>query len=240
VVKGHPARPFRLYTSQHQLAAWDWGDGPTVLLVHGWNGAASQLSSFVPELVKRGFYVVAFDLPAHGASDGRRTHVVDMAETLAEVGARLGPVHAVIGHSLGATATGLAISRGLSVKRAVLLSPPAEPTLFARGFASQIGLPEERVSGMLGLIESKFGFVPGALDLRRTAAGIRGSSALVMHDIGDREVPFDHGADIAEAWPGAKFVPLRGLGHRRLLRDSQVVEKAVDFIAEPRPLVKVA
>src|SRR6185369_13228471 len=50
------------------LAVWHWGTGPRVLLVHGWNGHAGRLSSFVQPLVEAGFGVVAFDAPAHGIS----------------------------------------------------------------------------------------------------------------------------------------------------------------------------
>ena len=43
---------------------YSWGSGPTVLLVHGWEGRGSQLSAFAPALVKAGFRVVAVDMPA--------------------------------------------------------------------------------------------------------------------------------------------------------------------------------
>src|SRR3954471_12912224 len=50
------------------VAAWKWGQGPTVLLVHGWEGRGSQLGSFVEPLVAAGLSVVAFDAPGHGDS----------------------------------------------------------------------------------------------------------------------------------------------------------------------------
>src|SRR5713226_3654916 len=37
------------------LATWRWGDGPTVLLVHGWGGHAGRLASFVGPLTEAGF-----------------------------------------------------------------------------------------------------------------------------------------------------------------------------------------
>ena len=61
----------------------------------------------------------------------------------------------------------------------------------------------------------------------------RGMSApaLIIHDQYDREVPYDHGSAIAEAWPGAELVTTSGLGHRAILRDREVVRRTVEFLA---------
>ena len=38
---------FGIEFGTHDLAAWSWGIGPVVILVHGWGGRASQFSGFV-------------------------------------------------------------------------------------------------------------------------------------------------------------------------------------------------
>jgi hypothetical protein len=53
----------------------------------------------------------------------------------------------------------------------------------------------------------------------------------VIHDRDDREVGFASGEALARAWRGARLVRTRGLGHRGVLRDAEVVRDAVDFIA---------
>src|SRR5205085_10246750 len=55
-----------------RLAAWRWGTGPTILLVHGWEGRGAQLGALVEPLVDAGFSVLTFDGPAHGDSSGKR------------------------------------------------------------------------------------------------------------------------------------------------------------------------
>ncbi|MFP2912939.1 hypothetical protein ACLESD_49620, partial [Pyxidicoccus sp. 3LFB2] len=42
-----------------RVAVWSWGEGPRVLLVHGWSGYGGQLTAFVAPLVEAGFSVVA-------------------------------------------------------------------------------------------------------------------------------------------------------------------------------------
>ena len=54
---------------------------------------------------------------------------------------------------------------------------------------------------------------------------------LLLHDEGDREVPFEDARTFVQAWPGAKLVVTSGLGHRAILRDPDVVTAAAAFIA---------
>jgi hypothetical protein len=58
---GEPATPglvaerLTVPSGRFRLAAWAWGSGPTVVLAHGWNGHAAQLSEFIAPLVESGF-----------------------------------------------------------------------------------------------------------------------------------------------------------------------------------------
>jgi len=225
---------FTIESGGRRLAAWDWGRGPTVILTHGWSGHSGQMASFVGPLVKAGYYVVAFDHPAHGQSEGKQANYLQVAAALTAVARRVGPVHAVIGHSFGCTATILALSRGLPVDRVVLVAPPAESPMFARTFGRAIGLPQARIDGMVERIRIAVGGDLGALDARRLAAQLR-TPALLVHDRADRDVPFAHAQEIAAAWPGAHLHEVTGLGHHRLLRDPAVVQLAVDFVRGRSP-----
>ena len=55
--------------------------------------------------------------------------------------------------------------------------------------------------------------------------------ALVIHDDQDIDVPWQEGQLVAEAWGNAHFVKTTGLGHRRILRDTSVIESTINFIA---------
>src|SRR4029078_6760274 len=100
-----------------RVAAWSWGSGPIVYLVHGWGGRAEQLGAFVGPLVARGFRVIAVDGPGHGESSGRRSSGVEIGRALADVAAQCGPARGVIAHSLGAAAVTFAIREGPPVPR---------------------------------------------------------------------------------------------------------------------------
>ena len=221
--------PLVVRCGREQLRAWRVGHGPAVLLVHGWSGRAAQLAPFVAPIVDAGCAAVAFDAPAHGASSGRLTTGLGFAEAVAAVAARVG-ARAAIGHSLGGTGLAWAIAGGLRLDAAVLVAPPRGPVDFFRRFCDALALSDsvrdatrDRFQRRLGLRLEEFDLV------RRTADA---TPLLVFHDRGDGEVPWQHGHDIARAWPGASLVTTTGLGHRRILRDPGVTARATSFVLE--------
>ena len=220
---------FRFSLGRDEIACWSWGRGPTVMLIHGWEGYAAQLIHFVRPLLDAGFRVVTFDMPAHGGSSGRRVSAFDMSRAIRAVSQLFSPIRAVIAHSLGGTASIFALSEGLEVERAVLLAPGAEPRRFALALATQLGFSNVRAEGMVKRIEKRLGMPLEDASTLRVVPTMK-VPVLVMHDPLDAEVPFEHGRSIAEAWPGARLELLRQMGHRRMLRDADVINSATAFI----------
>jgi pimeloyl-ACP methyl ester carboxylesterase len=216
------------------LAAWTWGSGPAVLLVHGWSSRGAHLGAFVPPLIAAGYSVVAFDAPAHGDSPGRTTTIPQMAAALREVARVVGDVHGLVAHSIGGPVSSLALRDGLRARRVVFLAPAAEPSLFTQRFGERLGLGPLVVRGLRERAERRVGLSFEQLDLRALAPTMT-TPLLVLHDREDDEVPWSQGAAIAERWPGARLVTTTGMGHRRILRDPDVVAQAVDFLATPEP-----
>ncbi len=213
-----------------EVAAWSWGSGPAVLLAHGWGGTAADMAPLAAELERSGYRAVLFDFPAHGRSAGRRTNMVEWLRVMRAVAAAVGPLHAVAGHSFGGATIAIALAeQGMDVRGAVLLAPVIGPTLFVDRFTGMIGLAPARAEGMMRHIARTVGREPATLDARRAAATLR-VPALIVHDPGDREVPWAHGAEIANAWLGSRLMQADGLGHTRLLRDPLILAAAMDFI----------
>lgn len=220
---------FTLRGPTGDLAVWDYGDGPTVLVAHGWSGHAAQMSAFIPALVAAGYHVVCFDQPAHGHSAGRRTNMLEFRDAVLTVGRRLGPLAGIVAHSLGATASLLALDRGLRADRLVLLAPPIDPVPFAWAFAQHVGLPRARTEGLVRLLRAFLHADLGNRYALEAAAATR-DPLLLIHDQDDRAVPIDHGRQLAGASPHAQLWPVRGLGHNRMLADPAVVQAAVAFL----------
>ena len=60
----------------YKVAVFEWGEGPAIWIMHGWAGRASQLSSFIKELVASGYKVIGMDAPGHGDSEGKDSSVI--------------------------------------------------------------------------------------------------------------------------------------------------------------------
>jgi pimeloyl-ACP methyl ester carboxylesterase len=213
-----------------RLATWRFGTGPVVVLAHGWGGVGGQLSSFVEPLVARGFSAVVFDAPGHGRSGGARSSVLEFAEALTAVAAAVGGAHGVIAHSLGGSATALALSRGLRLQRAAFVGAAADPEGYTQEFARQLGLSDATLLRMRARIEARLGLRWRDLAIPGFAPALT-TPLLVAHDRDDAEVPWADGQAVAAAWPGARLLTTVGLGHRRILRDPAVVAAVVDFVA---------
>jgi pimeloyl-ACP methyl ester carboxylesterase len=213
------------------LPTYSWGSGPAVLLVHGWEGRATQLGAFIPALVEAGFRVVAVDFPGHGEAEEALSSVADFADALRTVIQRLGPFHAIVAHSMGAAATALSYTLLPFEARLVLVGAPRGPRRFFDAFMEHLGLNAPIRARVGRRIEQRYGFSFSALDVDDFGGRVALPS-LVVHDRGDKEVPFEHGNAIARALPAATLVATDGLGHRRILRDAGVIDLAVRFIAQ--------
>ena len=224
------AEPLAILHRGQALAVDAWGAGPTILMVHGWNGRGAQLGAFAPALVRAGYRVVSFDTPAHGRSPGRDTNLLEISEAIRTVAQACGPLHAVIGHSFGVACAIHAVQQGLKVNRFVALSSPRSMRWIAQSYFATMGIGTPVQAVFNRKFEARFGadlwqrFSPEILARQLDVPG------LVIHDENDRDVPWQEGAALANAWPGAQFVRTSGLGHRRILRDPDVIARVTAFI----------
>jgi pimeloyl-ACP methyl ester carboxylesterase len=223
-----------LYTQAHAP------DGPVALLVHGWGGHAGQLLPLAEALAQHGLRPVLLEMPAHGRSAGTSSNVAQFARAIEYAAARLQQEGHEIGllaaHSLGANAAAQAASRGLAARKLVLLAPTASPRGYTRYFAQVFGLAEASRAAMQRHIEAREGVLMTAFEPPAVAPRIR-MPALVVHDRGDSVNAFSDGQAYAQAIAGAELLATEGLGHRRMLKDPQVIAKVVLF-ARQQPALR--
>ncbi|HEY7683279.1 MAG TPA: alpha/beta fold hydrolase [Gemmatimonadales bacterium] len=223
-------RRFSLQVEGRRVKGWRWGQGPVVYLVHGWGGHSGRLSAFVPPLVEAGFSVVTFDAPGHGVSGRGMSSMPEFARALRAVAAAYGAPQAIIAHSLGAAATGLAVHWGLRPRRLVLLAPPANPATYVEPFTEALGLTKEVAERLRTRSERRLRFRWSDLDVRRMAPA-EPVPMLVVHDREDETVPFSEGAAVADTWDG-RLHETTGLGHGGILHDPAVVSEVTSFVTE--------
>lgn len=229
------ARTRRLAFGGGSLAVYEWGQGPTILLVHGWGAHGAHMGKLVEPLVEAGFRVVSFDAPAHGASSGSSTGLLRFAASIAAVAAASGPLHGVIGHSLGA---GLSLYAwrdwGFDIRRLVLIGSFADGNWFIDAFGQRMGLAPGVVARLRTLLSRRH---PGKLEGTRLSVAemVRAVDfpTLIIHDRDDTVVPFEHSQALARASGFARFKGTQGLGHEGPLADPEVIRQVVQFAASP-------
>lgn len=227
-------------TFRFGLSGLRWGhEGPVVLAMHGWSGRPTQFAAFVEPLVASGRQVIALDAPAHGRSPGSEAHVFSFVEAILEAGAELKGIESVIGHSMGGAAALYAAHLGLPVQRVATIGAPAALRRVLARFADWVALPPPAASAFLARVNRHVGVDADEMDVARFA-GRLGFEGLVVHDRDDREVPFAEAQALATAWPAARTLYTRGLGHNRILADAGVVDATVRFLAAAPSARRVA
>ncbi|MBE0624877.1 MAG: alpha/beta fold hydrolase [Burkholderiales bacterium] len=229
------ATHFSIDTPEGKVAARHAGAGPAVLLVHGWEGRASDLAAFAPPLLDAGYRVVAIDLPAHGRSEAKRTSIPQSADALLRVQQALGPLHAAIAHSVGTAVVVEAMAAGMQVGRVALISAPARYVDYVYAYAAQAGLEHAQAEQMIAALKDM------RVDVRAVQTPSRARQmrqpALFVHSADDRVVSINDGRENSGAWPGARFMQVENLGHRRVLQAPEVVHAVTAFVRtdEPQP-----
>lgn len=217
-------------TFRFGLAGLRWGQaGPVVLALHGWEGRAAQFQPLASRLVPLGFQVVALDAPAHGRSPGREADPVVFADALQEAAAELGEVHALVGHSMGGASVLYALSRGLGSARRVAIAAPAGLAGVLARMSRFLGLREPARRRFFEAMTRHTGVAPEQLDIDRLAPSLPPGELLVVHDVDDPVIPFADAERIAGA-TRAQLLATRGLGHRAVLKDAEVLDRIAGFL----------
>lgn len=214
------------------LEATIWGqNGPTVLLVHGWQGRRGQLGKIALTLLAKGFRVVAVDGPAHGSSAKRRTTLVEFAQAVEIAADRYGPLHAIVGHSFGAAASAIALRGGVQAQCAVLISCPYSLRHVVRGFARIVGLPNRSHEQMYPLMQRLHRCPESDLSFDTIGPDLH-LPCLLIHDTGDKYIPAADGERVSRSIDRAEWMGTQGLGHMRILQAEAVALRVADFVAQ--------
>jgi pimeloyl-ACP methyl ester carboxylesterase len=230
-------------TVHGSVAAWRVGEGPAVLLVHGWRDSARLWDPLMSELRGRGRAFVALDLPGHGFSEGERCLSDEVPDAVLAVAAALGPVDAAVAHSFASGGTALAVAEGVRVERLVLIAPP----LAYRNPSDESGDAADVGHQRWRRIAKEMGFDPAvgdrafdtyvarlepsraSWDLTSGLASLA-TDVLLVASIDDERFDIESARVLATHLLRGTLVELTGLDHRASARDATAVDAIVDFV----------
>jgi pimeloyl-ACP methyl ester carboxylesterase len=234
------ARLHGIRVGDDRVQVYEWGAGTrTVLIVHGWGSRAARFAPLAAMLVERGWRVLALDAPGHGLSPGRSSSLPQFMAAMDAVVKSVGPVHALIGHSLGALAIVCARSGSTpdwfgALQKVVLVSMPSGAPFLVQAFHGMFGIKPATANHLQELFRRRFGSDP-AFFIAAPDAAISRLPTLVVHDREDDIVPFAHGQALLPAFRNARLLTTQGLGHSALTRDTGTMLAISDFLNEGVP-----
>lgn len=225
------AQKIFITVNSKKIVAYSWGEGPVVLVVHGWAGRAAQFRKFIPRLMEAGYKVVGFDGPAHGYSQGRQTNVIEFESVFKEVFLKTGAPVAVIAHSFGGVAALYAIKNGLHITKLINIASPTIGDDIIKTYLKAIhGSPatgEAFKAYMLATYGKSFDEFSALSLVKQVPPTLK---LLLIHDEGDEEVSLQHPLELLKVYPGAELQRTTGLGHNRILKDEAVINRCIEFI----------
>ena len=219
----------------------------TIICVHGRQGLGTNFYKFIPKLTKKGFRVLAPDFPVYGKTGGKETgcHVFGLCINCI-LNYIKEPVILLV-HSLGNWAACMNYyysdeKTRNQIKGFVGIGAPDSYAVCLLEFGKQVGLDDYTNNLSLEKHSERFGFDTNYITLSETIKSFN-YPCLIVHDDKDKEMSFENSfkvsKNIQEKFQTYKigdkeypcFHKTSGLGHRRILRDDNVVNVVVDFIS---------
>ena len=206
-------------------------NAPLVMMVHGWTGRGSQMGAFVAPLLKEGFRVLAFDNHAHDKTPGKLTHIFLQSAVQRALDEEFGPIYAIVAHSFGGMVTPYSLNEGMKTQKVVCISPPSHFDFLLARFSKSLHLPKSIQSYMVNRFKKEYGDnLVERVSSTNTSKGLGHIPVLIIHDEDDEDVLISESEQLQQAWSNSQMIRTKGLGHRRILYNTQVIENTVNFI----------
>jgi hypothetical protein len=218
-----------------KIQCYSWGEGPIVLLVHGWGGRPTQFRKFIDVLTKKGYQVVGFDGPAHGLSEGRSTTLKEFESVLKKVIEKTGTPEVIIANCFGGGVVLSAAMNGLEVKKLINIASHTMGDETIATFLRALNGSWKTGNYFKEFIVRQSG---KSFDEQTSLHFIRNITSkidlLLVYDDSDTEVIISNAYELMKLYPAALLLKTEGLGHARILRDKKVIEQCVTFISQNR------
>lgn len=232
---------FQIKVNRKKVQCWKWGNGPIVILAHGWNGQGIQFQPLIEKLIESNYTVITYDAPGHGQSQGKTSNYFQFTDAIRTLWHHIDNqnVVAVIGHSLGACALLNFISKENYHKNAIFIAPALKLRELLFQTFEQHNVPKMVYLNLVQNLEAVHGysiFSDNPAQLIKTVK----NKIIIFHDKNDRAVPFSHTNHLAERLDNITVHSSNGLGHRRILNDKSVIHMILESISSKRNIQKAS
>ena len=219
------ARSFEMSVHHKTVKCWEWGNGPSVLLAHGWNGRGIQLHRFIEPLISVGYSVIAYDAPGHGESQGNTSSYFEFADTIRTLltSSNGHDIQGVIAYSLGASATVNCIAKENHTLKTALIAPALRLAEVLYSFFDDFGIPRPLYRNLIEEYENRFGYNMERDNPSNLLKEIE-SKILIVHDKNDSTIPYIDSKKLSDELQNIELHTTESLGHKGVLTNSSVID----------------
>ncbi len=220
---------YKVDTEEGQLQCYEAGDGPIVLLTHGWAGGAYQFFPLMQKFAASGYKAIAFDHPGHGHSYGKHSSGPQFIRALQSVMDYHGKqdsteIAYIVAHSMGCLAAANVNIESWKGTPLCLIAPAFG---FKQNMIDKIhgfGLYPKLFDDLLQGIEKHYGVTIDSLEIDRNLPTIS-HKTLILHDKNDKFTDAKHSESFCAQYPQTRLVLSEGLGHGRIINADSTWEE---------------
>lgn len=214
-----------------KIRAWEWGEGPIVVFIHGWGGQASQMALHAREIANRGFRSIVFDVTGHGKSNKNYAQwdyfirdITDLSKSLND------QIFAYIGHSAGGMTMMAAHHHGrIQAEKFICVCAPSFPFPPIEGVQRRLEPRASVMSLYKKHISNQFEIPWNVLETSEFYTNPQ-SKLLLIYDKNDKYVPHFEGDKIHALHPNSTLVKTEKHGHIRILASDELNTIVDDYL----------
>jgi len=227
-LNAHKSEQVQFKKIKIQTYRWE-GQGPKVLLLHGWDSHTFRWKDMVKHLQAKDYDITAFDAPAQGLSEGNLLNVPIYNEVLNLILDKCSP-EILIGHSMGGMTSvfNQHLKKKPFVKKIVLLGSPSDLKRIMDGFQKILGLSDTFMTAVEDYFKRRYGYGFAEFSTQHFAKHVD-TPSLIVHDKYDKIVPFTEAKDIHNTLKNSELMITEGAGHS--LHKTTIYKKVLEFIS---------
>ena len=179
------------------LMTYHWkGKKDTILLVHGWESNSFRWKDLIELLRQEDYNIISVDAPAHGGSGSKIFNAPLYSECINTIIKHF-RVGIIVGHSVGATASAIALHNYNipSAKKLISLGAPSNFNNTINSYINMMGYNHKVVKAMNKNFMKHFGYLPEYLTISNFSQNIK-AETLIIHDKKDRIISYRDALDI--------------------------------------------
>jgi esterase/lipase len=214
----------------YEVMVYTYGYSKTkVLLAHGWSGRGTQMYAIADKILENGMMIISFDGPAHGLSKGKTTTPAEFVKTIEFLNSSYGPFEAAVGHSFGSISLLKNVSNGLKLNKLVIIGTDSTMSNILENLINSLQLKSSIVNKLKKKLDQKF---KNDIEVFAAVESVKNVTipTLVIHDTKDKNVDVSSAYKIRQNLVNGELLVTNGLGHQKILRDKDIIDKVVEFI----------